>query len=259
MQHEKLMKSIIIKDFRSFYEEIIRLKAKALSGTLVSVEQEGKTETGQVFSSLCEEIQSRLLEFLTIHKDHIERHGGGFAVRYYQEAQYIMVALADEIFLTLPWVGREEWRNNLLERQVFHTQLAGEKFFDDLDRFLAVHDVTDFDRGILYLLALGLGFQGKYRDREDQRALKDYRLQLGVRIIQEDLYSENATDLLFPNTYENTLETRSGSKVPSARFWITLLGAVVLTYFVTAYTLWTFNIHNTKHMVMQLKEWTKLS
>jgi type VI secretion system protein ImpK len=258
MQHEKLMKSLIIKDFRSFYEEIVRLKAKALTGDLLSNGKGDDASDADVNpSTLCKNIQGHLLAFLKDHRDYIEKQGGEFALKYYQEAQYIMVALADEVFLTLDWIGREEWKNGLLEAQLFHTQIAGEKFFENLDAFLKVRESANSDIGVLYLCALGLGFKGRYQDTDDKGALKQYREQLQARVMEGASFAVKNARTLFPEAYLYTLDTREGLTLPTSRQWVMILGGVVLGYFVLSHAIWAANVHEISSLVDQVMMWIR--
>lgn len=258
MQHEKLMKSLIIKDFRSFYEEIVRLKAKALTGELLAgtkAEEEGDATENP--STLCKSIQNHLMAFLREHRDYIEKQGGEFALTYYREAQYIMVALADEVFLTLNWIGREEWKNSLLEAQLFHTQVAGEKFFENLEAFLKVRESSNSDIGILYMCALGLGFKGRYQETDDKGALKHYREQLQARVMEGSSFAVKKTRMLFPEAYSYTLDTREGLTLPSARQWVIILGGMMVGYLVLSHVIWAANIHEVGGLIDQIMVWVK--
>jgi type VI secretion system protein ImpK len=258
MQQEKLMKSLIIKDFRSFYEEVVRLKAKALMGDiLVDIKAEGESSATVDPSTLCREIQRTLLSFFKEHRDYIERYGGEFALQYYHEAQYIMVALADEVFLTLNWIGREEWKNSLLEAQLFHTQVAGEKFFENLEAFLKVRESSNSDIGVLYIFALGLGFKGKYQDTDDKGALKHYRDQLQARVMEGSPFAVKGLRKFFPEAYSHTLETREGLTLPTARRWAMILGGIVLAYLIVSYIIWITNIHGIDEVVDQIRLWVR--
>lgn len=255
MHHEKLMKSLIIKDFRHFYEELIYLKAMALSGALVS---ESSSTDEEKTGTICARIREKLLGILKSQYQYIEQHGGGFAARYYKEAQYIMVALADEIFLSLEWVGRSEWKENLLETNLFKTQVAGEKFFNNLDAFLAVRDPANSDIGVLYIFALGLGFRGKYRGIDDRGELKDYRDQLQARVMHGSPYAFQEIVHLFPEAYKNTIDSREGAALPSSRQWFLIFGYVCLTYLIVASLVWAHAIDDVKDLVDQVMYWVEM-
>ena len=252
MDHEKVLNSLIVKDFRTFYEKIVLLKAKALTGELLAQKEREDTPT-----TLCREMQEELLTFLDTQHKYIERHGGGFAVQYYREAQYIMVALADEVFLTLDWVGREEWKDRLLESQLFSTQVAGERFFENLDEFLKVRDPSNSDIGVLYMIALGLGFQGRYRGVQDASPLKTYRDKLYSRVMHGSPYALEEKKKLFPEAYAHTIDTRDGVKVPSAKNWAMILGGVCGGYLILSWAIWAAEVSDVHTLVDQVMHWVK--
>ncbi len=254
MQHEKLMESLIIKDFRTFYEEIVRLKAKALSDDFIAsdIKSDSEVSTSQ---TICQSIQGRLLNLLKEQQDYVELYGGGFAVGYYREAQYIMTALADEIFLNMDWIGRTEWKGHLLESQLFHTQIAGEKFFRALEEFLRVRDSSNSDIGVLYIIALGLGFKGKYRDEDDHGALKKYLDQLYGRVMKGSSHGVEGGSHLFPQAYEYNIVNRESIKVPSARMWALILLGVVGTYLVVSYFIWMMHVGELEVLINQISQW----
>ncbi|HEU5459777.1 MAG TPA: DotU family type IV/VI secretion system protein, partial [Pyrinomonadaceae bacterium] len=61
----------------------------------------------------------------------------------YFEAQYVMAAFADDVFIHLNWEGKRAWTSNLLETALFQSHVAGEVFFDKLDRLLRDRDPAD--------------------------------------------------------------------------------------------------------------------
>ena len=118
---------------------------------------------------------------------------------FYRQAEYAMAALADEIFLhQLDWVGKEAWNNHLIEYRLFRTRVAGEEFFTRLDRLLQTPDPMYKDLATVYLLAITLGFRGRYWSTNDSGRIDFYRRQLFTFIFhgQPELHKE--TKKLFP-------------------------------------------------------------
>ncbi len=155
MQKVHFHESLIIAHFRLFYEEVVRLKGKALSATLLKQDEKERSVSRYIFN--------RLVEILSHHQHEATAQEGEAARAYYDEALYVMVALADEVFLSLPWTGKEAWREHLLEVHFFNTHKAGEFFFEKLEKFLSADSAAHKDLGVLYLWSLGLGFQGALR------------------------------------------------------------------------------------------------
>ena len=183
-------------------------------------------------------IHARLLALLEQQSLDARRSGGEYGASYYKDAQYVMAALADEIFLNLDWEGRDAWRPLLLEHRLFGTKMAGERFFEKLDRLLLDRDPVYADMAMVYFLALALGFSGKYRETEDMGKLAFYRRELFAFIYHRkpDL---NAVDKrLFPDAYAHTVEKAEAKKLPHIRVWAFILAGVCLAYLALSQLMW---------------------
>jgi type VI secretion system protein ImpK len=245
MREDRINKSLVIQNFKDFYQELVILKAKALSGDLISMVGDGQKAPGiqkidgtLIGKSIAREILDRIHGFLLNQYEYVERHGGGFAVKYYREVYYIMVALTDEVFLNLDWIGKSEWEDNLLESRIFNTQAAGERLFENMDRFLEVRDVANSDVGVLYIIALGLGFKGKYRGLNDHGILQEYRKKLYARVMYDTPYLLQETHLLFPQAYQSTIDQRSAIKMPNLRIWYVALGCILGVFILISSFIW---------------------
>lgn len=80
--------------------------------------------------------------------------------KLYDRVRYILVVLADEILINSNWAYSSAWEESLLEWEFFKTRVAGEEFFERLER----EGETDEKLAEIYYLALSLGFVGKYND-----------------------------------------------------------------------------------------------
>lgn len=92
--------------------------------------------------ALSAEAVARELQAL-LERDALEaaRLGGGYGAGLYREAQYLMAALADEMFLSeLEWQDRDAWQRMLLEHRLFNSSVAGERIFRRIDQVLAERD-----------------------------------------------------------------------------------------------------------------------
>ncbi|HEV3470590.1 MAG TPA: DotU family type IV/VI secretion system protein [Pyrinomonadaceae bacterium] len=184
-------------------------------------------------------VWQRLLSLFERQEAHAWRYGGTYGAEFYKEAQYVMVALADEIFLNTEWEGRRFWVSNLLETKIFRSHAAGELFFQKLDRLLADRDPVYRDLGAVYLMALSLGFRGKYRGGHgDSERLVGYRRQLFNFVFRRDPGLEDDTRRLFPETYYHTLREETRRRLPNPRAWVILLCAVLLAYVAITHGLW---------------------
>ena len=165
--------------------------------------------------------------------------GGEFAISYYREAQYVMAALTDELFLNIPnWKGKQYWNENLLESRLFGTHDAGGLFFSKLDEFLEERDPLRRDVAEVYLLALGVGFQGKYRGMPDQRQLDSYRHQLYVFINHQEPRFYQGHDRLFSQAYSHTLTEGTPRRFQDMRFWSGAFASVFGVLLLVSFVVW---------------------
>lgn len=96
----------------------------------------------------------------------------------YVEIQYIMISLADEIFLKKNKIISDFWKNNLLEYQFFGTRSSGSLIFDKIETLLVNNDKIHIDIAYIYLTTLSLGFKGKYSTSNNDEEIKSYKKQL---------------------------------------------------------------------------------
>ena len=115
------------------------------------------------------------------------------------EAQYVMAALADDVFIHLNWEGKHAWTSNLLEAALFGSHTAGEKVFEKLDRLLRDRDPADRSLAAVYLNALSLGFRGKYYGVNDHGRLRRYRNELFAFIFRQpaDLVNDAKVEVVW--------------------------------------------------------------
>lgn len=181
-----------------------------------------------------QELQS-LLEMQALEAG---RRGGEYGVLYYKEAQYVMAALADEIFLHLDWSGRTAWRDDLLETRLFGTYAAGEKLFQRLDKLLQGGDRVQAELAVVYLLALSLGFRGKYRGAKHDQKLIDYRKQLYSYIYQRRPDLADQTRRLTAQAYDHTQADARPRMLPSPTRWYWLFALALIGYVLLGHVLW---------------------
>lgn len=114
---------------------------------------------------------------------------------------FAVAAWTDERILGLKnWDGRYTWQKFLLQRRYFKTSLAGVEFFKRLsDLPERANQVRE-----LYLLALFMGFLGKYINdplSSDLLALKQSQYQL-IPITDRSISFPSQDPLLFPFAYQ---------------------------------------------------------
>ena len=259
--------SFITKYFEDFYSEVIRFKDIVLSQSFVPTQptdtEEEQTPAEKAAQSFATEVPaperiiSSLVETLNNQSIDSARYGGEFAEKYYNEAQFVMAALADEIFLHIDWPGKKYWENNLIESRLYNTHLAGETFFKRLDEFLKLRDPSRSDIAMIYLLALGLGFKGKYRGPADKGKIAGYKRELFIFINHRDPTLFNLNAHMFPDAYLHTLEGGSVQYLNDWRPWVIIFLSILAAMIITSIAVWSYNTSKTNELMNSIFLLTK--
>jgi type VI secretion system protein ImpK len=254
-------RSFLLEQFDEFYREVIRLATAAANvqgsaagerGFMTMFEGQLAGETmlqpQQTAIALVDEatpsgIRQKLQTLLERQALEVRRGMGDYAEVLYKEAQYVMTALADEIFLYLDWPGSQDWRLNILESQLFRSHRAGELVFEKIDKLLQERNPLYIDLAKINLITLGLGFQGKYRGIEDgEYQLAGYRRRLFEFVTNEEPELRDESRHLVPEAYASTLDEGAGAKLPYMGLWAVAFGVVVLLWLITGHAFWKYLI-----------------
>lgn len=157
----------------------------------------------------------------------------------FREAQYAMVAIADEVFLNLPWSGKAAWSKQLLEGQLFQSQSAGAQIFQRIDTLLSKYDPARMSIAKIYFQILALGFRGQHNDAQDDDVIRNYMRRLYVFIYGRDpMLDQYGTIKLLPDCYEHTMESDIPVRMPGVRFWTKVVIGVLLGYIFISSMVW---------------------
>ncbi len=220
--------SFLLTQFREFYAAVAQARREALEAGAVA--KEGADPAAEVNARLATLLETQALD--------AKRKGGDYGATYYREAQYVMAGLADDVFLNLEWAGREPWKSRLLEYRLFGSKVAGEQIYRKLEKLLAERDPANAELAALYLLALSLGFRGRYRGAEDAGVLDRYRRELFAFIYHRDPALEEHGKELFPEAYAAVLGESEPHRLPHLRKWLAILALVALVLLVISHGLW---------------------
>jgi type VI secretion system protein ImpK len=240
--------SAIVHGFQAFYYELLRQKEKALSLCFSpEISEQSSAEPNATddddlrkkneIDSTVIEIQKKML-YVIESVTNTMRLKSRSSPKYVADAKYIMTVLADEIFLNMRWEGAKFWRFTILEKQLFQTEVAGDKFFAMMDEIVV--SVEDNDIAFLYLMALSLGFKGRYRGMDSaEEHISWYKDRLYA------LLNTRPARLFFPgrpriieSCYEYTNTTSNESYLPDSRFWSWCIISIVFLYIVVSYCVW---------------------
>jgi type VI secretion system protein ImpK len=175
----------------------------------------------------------------------------------YFEAQYVMAVFADDIFINLDWEGKRAWTSNLLETTLFRSHVAGEMFFEKLDRLLRDRDPADRSLAAVYLNALSLGFRGKYYGINDHGKLRRYRHELFAFIFRQPADLVNEAKVAFPDSYVNNVKKEKSQKLMNPRVWVAMLGVVLIAYLAVSHGIWlklTARIEQANQQIVELEK-----
>ena len=209
----------ITHQFRVFYDEVVRTRERAAESR--------DSDPAAIAQAASRHLQS-LLELQTLES---RRDSSRFELENVADARYLKAALADEIMLHTPWIGREHWSACLLESSLFRTNIAGELVFSRIEKLLSEREPSRRDISRLYLLALAAGFQGKYRGTPDaSQRLRGLRQELFEFAYQRQPELSGRDRVVSERAYASTLSHIAPRNLPRMSRWsvVFLLGLAVL-------------------------------
>lgn len=214
---------MLLDDFRAFYDAVEEWRGKALA-----VQPAGRADIQAALSGLLQ------AQALAAH-----RQGGEVLARAQAQAAYPMAALADEIFIYLDWTGAADWLCHLLEQRQFHSHVAGEELFDRIDRLESEGGLLRPALARLYLLTLGLGFEGRYRGApEGGMALRRYRDRLHLMAFGRRPALDAPKTRLTPEAYAHTPSPPPPPAPPGFVAWVGRLVTALLALFALSALVW---------------------
>ncbi|MCP4298705.1 MAG: DotU family type IV/VI secretion system protein [Proteobacteria bacterium] len=221
--------SNILRNFRDFQVLLTTLKESAKTGNWIfSGEVEEKTEEPEGDAHQMVTSNAIFQKFVSLfEKQELEagRLGGEFGANLYNKIRFIMANFCDEVFLNLDWIERDNWSKNLMETRFYKTNSGGELFFRKLDNLLQERDPINSEVALVYLMALAMGFRGKYHGINDDGRIEKYKQQLYSFAFQEKADLETESRVLVPGAYSKPLKKKPKLEIPGLKKWI---GFVIL-------------------------------
>lgn len=138
-----------------------------------------------------EEFHRRVGKFLTQFE--ANAHNLNKTASAIDDAKYAFCAAMDEIILASNFSIRPLWERNPLQLLLFGEHLAGENFFEKLER-LRVNPTANIEVLEVYYTVLLLGFQGKYLIEGSEKL--DYLIS---RLGQEITHARGGRNAFAPN------------------------------------------------------------
>ncbi len=231
---------VLASAFREFYAQLSDLGAEIEADPwhFTKRAEEALEDRSAAREKAVARARNRLRTFLQRQAVDLARRLGPEGADRLDEAQYVMAALADEIFVNLEWEGREAWAHSLLETHMFGSHISGERLFQRAEELLRNADETDWDLAYIYLSAISLGFLGRYRGASDDGALQSLRRRLFTFVTRGRSTLADDTEPLFPQAVEHNLVSTGGLRLPPVRRWATILVVLVAVYLVASHLVW---------------------
>lgn len=265
MSAADLSGSYLLSQFRAFYAEIRQLKEKAGAGAWVfqpsdgadsNQSDDGQAGEGRGPSSQVNSIIGRLCTVLERQALDSTRLGGEYGAALYKEAQYVLAALGDEVFLhEVDWDVRQAWTDNLIEARLFGSNIAGSEFYRRAEELLRRRDPVYAELALVYFLALGAGFRGKYRGRDDGGRIELLKRQLYEFAFRQVPDLDNASRYAFTDAYMHTLQQGTPRQLPHVRRWLFGLAAVAVVLLVASHVVWVYATGDLARSVDHLLQW----
>jgi type VI secretion system protein ImpK len=223
----------------AFHAELVSTKQRLLAPADDGAAGQRPAEVGHALSG-----------FLQAQDVALQGHGGRYALENQADARYLKAALADEALIALAgWEYRDAWLSELLEMRLFGSRCAGERVFSAIDGLLREDIPARREMASLYLLALAMGFEGRYRgSAEGARRLRQLRSQLycyasGARAVPALNDERIAADpdlrrRMLPQPYDYTVTDAAPRMLPDPRRWAWVFGAAAAVLLLLANWIW---------------------
>jgi type VI secretion system protein ImpK len=85
-----------------------------------------------------------------------------------ESVKFALIALIDETVLSIPGTCSTVWSSHPLQFEYYGEQIAGYKFYEDLEQLMA-NPLNNYEILETFYYCLSLGFQGKYLDDSEER------------------------------------------------------------------------------------------
>ena len=217
----------LLARFAEFFEAVAGSKLAIAEGRLGAQLVVGDELPSSDSGELAARLSGKLAGVLRAQEKEVSRSGTPAEIDAHRKAMYVMAALTDEVFiLELDWAGRDAWVDVLMEHKLFHSRNAGMRFFDMADALLDPHtpDPLQVDLAAVMVMALQLGFKGRYRGARDDSELHALRNRL-FRLVERE-HGGRAMDTAFPQTLQQLQSGGTPERLAPLSPWYT--GAVVL-------------------------------
>lgn len=204
--------SVLINYFDNFYNKVIE-----------SAEKIDKVEI--------QNLHTKLKDYILNLEYEVNTRGNAFLQDSFKKVLYIMVSLADELFLNKKGGHIDFWEKNLLERVFFKSSTSGEEIFKKIDDFVESKHAMQIEIAICYSLALALGFKGKFKSKEHEILV--YKKRLAAYI--NNFYNIKDADKIHISRIRNDSPVRY---LPNPRRWNSIFFSILALIMIITSAIW---------------------
>jgi len=172
--------SLLLRQLRLFVAEVLRIIASYDNRFIMSDDatSSARAVAEEVCDKLAREIDTQTME--------ISRIGAPADRAAVEELRYLKAAIADELLLSRPWPGQSRFTETLIEARLFGSSVSGDKIFEQIDTLLAETSGPPPQMAPLYLFAISIGFEGRYRGTQADQHLQPLRDALFRKIYRRE-------------------------------------------------------------------------
>lgn len=145
----------------------------------------------------------------------------GFSAEFIHSVKYALVAVLDETVLSIPGEARNFWITSPMQLEIFGDSIAGEEFYNKLDKLLIDPDKNSAALEVFYI-CLCLGFQGKYLLGQSEE-----REEIISRLARTIVKANKKLETISPHAIRITLAKKALGVQKAGRIPLWLTGSVL--------------------------------
>lgn len=237
--------ALALHQFRAFYAEVAECRQAVETGVCASMEN-SETDAPDEPISAARAVSARLRGVITGFGVDARRTDTQPPRIADMDSGYVMAAVADEIFLhVVKWPGQQAWLSTfLLEDALYGTRVAGQRIFEAIEELGRKNELIRLDVATVLLVALLLGFRGRYWGVDDGGKLQRMRAQLYELVFGRPYSSRVDWQEIMSNGHEPRLEESSVRRMPRLAPWLMALSGAVVVYLFLSHTIWRASIED---------------
>jgi type VI secretion system protein ImpK len=172
--------SLLLRQLRLFVAEVLRIIES------YDNHRPGSDEDSSMAHAAAEEVCDKLAREIDAQTMEISRIGTPADRVAVEELRYLKAAIADEFLLSRRWPGQSRFTETLIETRLFGSSVSGDKIFEQIDALLAEASGPPPQMAPLYLFAIAIGFEGRYRGEQADHYLQPLRDALFRKIYRRE-------------------------------------------------------------------------